>query len=290
MELNYIKEFVKLSEIGGFQKAAEEMNISQSSLSQHIKRLEEQLGFRLLDRSSRSARLTIAGRHFLEYARQFARLENECSAEMAQYRGQEKYSLRLGTRILNRYHLTELLSKYRFLYPNIEIQIQEASAADLKKMLLQNDCDVIIIRQLEQAGEQFCSILLTTDDSVLAVPANHPLAQSSPVSLKDFQNDTFIAPGDQHILNKLCKKVCRNAGFEPHISDSAKNTHTILSMVECGMGISVISKEMRDPSFENIVYLEYEHSIPIYVYLHYQKDRKPSMPCRLFVECCEKYS
>ncbi len=289
MELNYIAEFVKITEMGGFQKAAEELNISQSSLSQHIKRLEDQLGFCLLDRSSRSVKLTIAGQHFPTYAYRFVSLSNDCDREMAEYRGAEKNTLRLGTRVLNRYNLTELISRYRFLYPHINVVIKEAGTADLKSMLLKNECDVIIIRQLEPAGEQFSSVLLQEDWAVLAVPANHRLAQTTePVSLLDFQKETFISQGDLHILNMLTNKACKKAGFRPRIIDDKKDTHTILSMVECGMGVAIITKEMTDPSFKNVVYLEFSEAIPLHVYVLYQKNRRRSAPCRLFLQCLEE--
>ena len=126
MEINYLKEFVILARTGNYLEAADSLYMGQSSLSRHIKTLEEELDIRLLDRTTRKVSLTEAGRLFLPYAEHIMLLQEQYQDVLLDFKKNNHISLSIGSiPSMTQYHITDALFLYQQKYPDYSLDLIE---------------------------------------------------------------------------------------------------------------------------------------------------------------------
>ncbi|MBQ9196058.1 MAG: LysR family transcriptional regulator [Clostridia bacterium] len=132
MELKYIREFVSLAETGNYFETAERLFITTSSLSRHIKALEEELGMPLFDRTTRKVELNSHGRLFLPYAKQFVKIDDECAMAFDEEAAYSKGAIGIGSiPMMKAYNISRILQQYRQNNKNVIINIHEADSTPL---------------------------------------------------------------------------------------------------------------------------------------------------------------
>ena len=135
MDLNYIREFVVLANTCNYMEAAEQLFISQSALSRHIKNLEEELGVSLFDRSTRSVTLNAFGMLFLPYARQMAALHHEYATALGNALNAEHGNIRIGSiPMMSHYGITDVMVRFRKENPRFTLDVIEGDSNQLTKM------------------------------------------------------------------------------------------------------------------------------------------------------------
>lgn len=184
MELDYLHEFVTLAQICNFQKAANMLYISQSSLSKHIMSLEEELGNSLFIRTTRKVELSGFGSAFLPYAVQIDRIRQEYTAATATSPLPESKKLVIGMLPFSViYDLTDLIPWFKNEYPSYQLEIVSGETEELRELLRRRQCDAVIVRELPGKEEEFCRLIYTTDPMTAILPAVHPLAREKRISL-----------------------------------------------------------------------------------------------------------
>ena len=129
MDLNYIREFVVLANTCNYMEAAEQLFISQSALSRHIKNLEEELGVSLFDRSTRSVTLNAFGMLFLPYARQMAALHHEYATALGNALNAEHGNIRIGSiPMMSHYGITDVMVRFRKENPRFTLDVIEGDS------------------------------------------------------------------------------------------------------------------------------------------------------------------
>lgn len=183
MELNHVKEFIALTKTENYLEAAENLFISQSSLSKHIKSLEVELGTTLFDRTIRQLKLNEAGKVFLKYAQQLIDVQHQCNTALINLKEAEEQNLTIGSiPIMAPYGITDMLIDFKKANVKINLSIIEGETEQLKQKLRNDDCDLIFIRRLSGQKEvaedldDFAVINFTTDYLVAVLPNDHPLA------------------------------------------------------------------------------------------------------------------
>ncbi|MFT8329184.1 MAG: LysR family transcriptional regulator [Oenococcus oeni] len=143
-----MREFITLSEIGNYQIASEKLFISQSTLSKHIKEMENILGGKLFDRSPRKIELTELGNIFLPYAKKIVLTEDSCLNVVSSYMERLKKTIRIGMIAHGKEEkITKLLIDFQTKYKNININIINQESENLFQMLKNNLVDFILIRE-----------------------------------------------------------------------------------------------------------------------------------------------
>lgn len=242
MTFEQLEYFIAVAEQDTFFDAAEQLHISQSSLSKHVMKLEKELGITLLDRSRRSASLTEAGQAFYREALVLHRQYTQSLSRMEQYKTPQGQKLRLGTLpILTQYHLTSRLRDFTEHYPNILFSIEEVEEPDLMKRLSENYYDVVIARKEMIDPDKYSQFVLTKDEMAVILPAGHRLADAATITLKDLQDETFILMNPYTSIYQLCIKEFDKSHIEPHIARTAR-VESIISAVAVGEGISLLPK------------------------------------------------
>lgn len=243
IETRLLRQFVAVAEELHFHRAAERLHMAQPPLSQAIARLEQRLGFTLFQRHSRGVKLTPAGKQLLDSARTTLQgLEQGVQQARRIAQGQAG-ALRIGSLALAGHpELLDGLKRLRQQWPDVELSLQQASSAQLARMLLDERLDLAVMRDVPELDERLQRTLWHEEALLLALPADHPLANSPCVMLADFAEEPFVftprslgSRYHQHLLD-----LCQVAGFSPRIVQEAAQLQTVASLVACGFGVALL--------------------------------------------------
>jgi DNA-binding transcriptional LysR family regulator len=248
MELKQLQYMLKVAEEGSFSKAAEELYISQPSLSQYIQRLEKQVGLQLFDRTTSPLRLTYAGEVFAENAKRMLTLNYQFQMQMQEIIDFRKGRLTIGIGNTRASILfPRVLPLFCRKFPKIEVIHKEGTFAELEDFALKGVTDFSLIN-LPVNKPYFISEPLFTDNILLITSRSHPLNKldiTQPpwpqIHLADLREESFLLLEKGRKLRELADQIFINAGFNPQIVFESSNPETILSLVKAGLGIAFSS-------------------------------------------------
>jgi len=254
MELNQLRYFIAVADALSFTEAAGRLHVSQPALSYQIKRLENELGARLFDRTSRKVSLTVDGRTFLPLARSVLLKVDEAARVMDERLGVETGQVTFGViPSIGAYVVPHILASFRRNFPGIEVLLVEASALTLERKLLDGEVDFAIVTE-PAAPETLDVTPLMTEELLLVVPLHHSLAERESVALAELNEEDFVLLGGSFTLGTLVIDLCRRAGFEPKVAYQAGSLETVKSFVRHDLGIAVLpSLAMLWPPEDSIV-------------------------------------
>ena len=165
------KYFLTVAAEGSISKAAEKLYISQPSLSVIVKKVEENIGTPIFDRSYKPIRLTSAGEAYIKAVSEINKIENSFQEYIDSVDSLSAGSLRIGSnQLLSSFVLPKYISKFAKLYPGIRLSLMDASSPGLDSALLRGDLDLIIDNR-EIENDQFENIIISQEHLLLAVPA-----------------------------------------------------------------------------------------------------------------------
>ncbi len=267
VELRHLRYFRTVAEELHFGRAAERLGISQPPLSTQVRRLEEMLGVRLLDRTSRSVSLTDAGEVFAgTLDRVFRSVEGALDATLRAAEGERgRVAVAFASSVMFQ-TLPAWIRAFRDRYPEVELELRELPTGLQLTALQSGELDVGFVREPPPTpGVQFETVM--REPLVVAVSRAHSLADRVPDGeglsarkLADLADEPFVlfpeslAPG----LHAQVMHVCREAGFEPRIVQASRELYTTVSLVEAGVGITVVPASIRKMGWSGVRYLPLE--------------------------------
>ena len=258
MDLFQLKCFVSVIDCKSFTDAAYENVVSQSSLSKHISKLEDELGVTLIDRSRRSAVLTLAGREFEPYARRILNEEVQARNALKQFR--DTGSLHIGcVDHMGRVGLTAPISSFLDQYPNggVSINMERGPTNPLMESLLKGQLDMAIIAHIISPFSHKSNIdcydlndyhtyTLVQDEYHAVVNENHPFAKRKEyrLSWEELSKERLVILDHSYGLNGIIRESFSQVGLTPKIAFECDQVDAILGMVEEGFGVSILSKKV----------------------------------------------
>lgn len=193
MDLAQLETFLSIAEEKSFSRAAEKMSRTQPALSIAIKRLEEELGETLFDRSSKSGTLTEAGRILLSYAQKMINLRDEAVEAVSELRGMFRGRLTIGANeSTSLYLLPPLLIEYRKQHPSIKIEVYRNISERIPSEVLERNLDFGFL-SYDPLQPSLESLEIYNDELVLVVPAKHRLTKQKTVTVRDLGGEQFVA-------------------------------------------------------------------------------------------------
>ena len=284
MEIESLKCFVVLSDKKKFTEAAFECNMSQSTLSKKIKKMENELGVQLFNRTMHETVLTEEGKKFYKYAKSILMMYDRALVEL------QPNTIRLGCMsVLSPYHIPKMLRDFSLSHQHLEFHIKESSARYAIDHI--DDFDFILIRtDLLDKPSDYIICPLIDDELCVVVSTLNLLSKQSEIYLSDIKDEAFIFPEKGSGGYEIFYDACKQAGFEPNIAVEMPHTSTMFSFVEENVGISLSFKK---------VYQEFENPklkmIPLKDNLHYPialvyKKGKILHPIKKdFIKYCKEY-
>jgi DNA-binding transcriptional LysR family regulator len=242
MDLRHLETFVKIADLNSFTKAAEELNITQPTVSKQIIDLEGYFGVRLIDRTKRQVILTRAGEILYKYGKDFMALRKDTIEALEAFKGLKKGMIIVGaSTIPGIYILPRALNAFREKYDGMNIKLIVSDSRDIMGKMEQGLIDVGFVGSRDASKKLEFKKLI--DDTIIFI-APHGYPSSIPVEgLKKYP---FImrerGSGTRNSFHVALKKVGLNSLTDLHVVAELTDTEAIKEAVKCGMGISCVSR------------------------------------------------
>lgn len=248
VELSHLRYFVVLAEELHFGRAAARLHMAQPPLTRQIRLLEERVGCRLFERTSRSTQLTAAGSQLLERARAiladaghaFEAARRAGSGEEGLLRLATAPSLMLGT-------LPQVIRAFRRKYPKVELRLNETASSAILEAVETGAADLGMIRGIsKQPGLQ---VHLRSREAMVAIlPRDHALAKEKQITASRLRGEPFVF-FPRHVGPSFHDEVTgffTRSGFAPQVTQEARQWSSIISLVSAGMGVSAGPASLRE--------------------------------------------
>lgn len=192
MDLSQLEVFLAVAREGRFSRAADKLFRTQSAVSQTIRKLEEDLGEPLFDRTSREGVLTDAGQVLREYAEKLLNLRSDAHEALVELRELHKGKLVIAANELTVLYLLPILAEFRRLHPMIKILVQRALGSHIPDDVLRHNVELGLLTY-DPDEPLLHSVVVYLDELAFVVPPNHPLASSNQVSIRQLGAESFVA-------------------------------------------------------------------------------------------------
>jgi DNA-binding transcriptional LysR family regulator len=231
LDLELLRSFVSVVDSGGFTRAGERVHRTQSTVSQQIKRLEDDVGQPLLNRNGKDVTPTEAGERLLSYARRLLALAEEARDVVA--RPESEGAVRLGVpEDFAAYRLTKLLAAFSRSHPGLRLDVRADQSANLKRELERGELDLALFKRA--AGEKG-GIAIWPERVHWVTSKSHPRdTRTGSVPLIGFPSGCLYRAGAIHALE--------SAGRSWHMAYTSSNLSGIQAAVAAGMGLSILSE------------------------------------------------
>jgi DNA-binding transcriptional LysR family regulator len=275
-ELSQLRCFVTVAEELHFGRAAARLNMTQPPLSRQIQLLERSLGVALLERTSRSVRMTPAGRTFLVEARRIVKLSESAALRTWRVAAGEAGALSIGFTAASGYSfLPKLIRMTRQNMPDVDLSLKEMVSGEQIEGLLTGRIDLGLLRPPIDRRE-FANFRVLEEPLVAAVSADHPLAKKSTLTLEDFDRQAFVmysTEGARYFYD-LITAILNRAEVNPVNVQYVTQIHSMLAMVSAGLGAAIVPAAAQNLHFEGVAFrpLRTSPDMPVELYLVWRKE------------------
>jgi LysR family transcriptional activator of glutamate synthase operon len=241
VDLETVRWFLAVAELGHVTNAAEELRISQPGLSRAIARLEAELGVPLFDREGRGVRLSRYGELFAEHARRLVAEEESARRALAQAADPESGEVALAFLHTQGAGLVpELLGAFRRDHPRVTFRLIQGGNDLIEAAVRSGRADLAISSPRPQGNELEWAPLVT-ERLQLAVPADHRLARRKRVRVNELADETFIGIRQGGGLRTILERLSTQAGFRPRIAFEGEELQTVRGLVAAGLGVALVA-------------------------------------------------
>lgn len=283
MEIRKLEVFCRVVELKSFTRAAEAVLLSQPTVSEHVRSLEEELGQKLIDRLGREAEPTPVGRLLYKYAVKMLRLQQEAVESVENYGGKLVGRIMIGSgTIPGTYILPGIIGGFRKKYSSIQATLRIAGSESIAADVLNGKLDMAVIgARWKERGLEWNRIF--SDRLVLVVNAGHPWAERSQVALKELQNEPFILRERASGTRRVIEQFLLDQGMNPaDLQEAAEigSTAAIKEAVKAGIGISILSdrsveQDIRDGELKAIPLEGIRFERPFYLIRRLNRELSP---------------
>ena len=241
MHLNQLWAFYQVAKHKSFSQAAEALFLSQPSVSNQVKLLEESCGLKLFDRSGRSVELTNPGEILLSYAEKIFSLAKEADSVIEEIKGLKAGGIRISaSNTLGAYYLPDIIDLFRKKHPLIEIRMNVGYTETVAEDVLAFRSDLGLIGR-EIAHPNLVVVPLWEEELLLIVPPGHPFAGRSGIGLAELQGEPFIMSEAGSGVRDITEKILAAAEVSVRVIMELGENEAMKRAVASGLGITLIS-------------------------------------------------
>jgi LysR family hydrogen peroxide-inducible transcriptional activator len=240
LKLKDLRYLVAVADTRHFGRAAERSFVSQPTLSAQLKKLEEYLGVQLIERAPKRVQLTAAGEEIVERARRILEASEEIVELARGHRDPLAGRLRLALLpTIGPYLLPNVAARLRKQLPRLELMLYEYQTDPMLEKLHSGEIDVGILA-FPVAMDGLDSYELYREPFMVAMPANHRLAQRSSIKVEDLDQETLLLLEDGHCLRDQALDICASTHVHEKQDFRATSLETLRQMVAAGVGITLL--------------------------------------------------
>ncbi|MDO8223650.1 LysR family transcriptional regulator [Bacillus cabrialesii] len=302
MDIKVMEYAAEIARRQSFTKAAEHLHIAQPSLSQQIKKLENELGLSLFHRSHGSVTLTPHGRRFIEKAEDIIRSRDDLLREMQERSQGIGHKLSIGIpAVTGRYIFPPLLKQFLARYPHVEVQLVEKDPVSLEEMTAKGEVDLSVL-SLPIEDERLSITPFLTEPIVLAVPKEKQRwmppemtvliekaleGEKGPqpcVPLDMVRHVPFILLKEGYGFRRTVLDLCAESGFKPNAAFKTSHIETAQSLVANGLGVTMAPNMVRRDKDPGVIYLSIQSAPSRTLVFVFLKNRYISLTAQAFIE------
>jgi DNA-binding transcriptional LysR family regulator len=277
-DLNQLRCFVTVAEELHFGRAAARLNMTQPPLSRQIQVLEHIIDAPLLERTSRSVRLTPAGRSFLPEARRILKLAESASQVARRIALGKTGSLKIGFTAAAAYgFLPELVAACRAKLPEVDFSLKEMVSGDQFEALTSGQIDAGLLRP-PIARPEIASRRVVAEPLLAAIPKKHPLANADSITIKDFGDQPFVmySPYESRYFHDLLVALFTRADILPRYVQHLSQIHSILAMVRAGLGLAIVPAAAASLKIADVRLrpLKLRTRVPVELFMVWRRDNE----------------
>ncbi|MFH7319365.1 selenium metabolism-associated LysR family transcriptional regulator [Desulfurivibrio sp. D14AmB] len=290
MDLHRLEVFCRVVELKSFTKAAEASFLSQPTVSEHLRSLEETLAVKLVDRLGREVLPTPAGKILYDYARRILRLRNEAVEAIANHSGRYAGHLWVAaSTIPGTYLLPELIGRFKESYPEVLVTIKIANSRQAAELVVQGDCEFGVV------GARWSEAVLEweplfADELTLVVRHDHPWARRGEIEPTELVEAPFVDRERESGTRKVMHEILQRHGLEVaklRVIAEMGSTEAVCQSVKAGIGVAILSRQaIRDDlacgSLAEVAIRGVSFARPFY--LVRRRKRQPSPIATLFLD------
>lgn len=254
MELRQMKYFLEVCREQNFTRAAANLYVAQPAITNSLRRLETELGVKLLNRTNKEVSLTSEGRIFLERIKPVLNAVSEITQEMHDINDLKLGTLNLGVPPqIGAYMFPGIFTKFGSRYPNLQLNVFEQGSAATTAALEKGELDIGIVI-LRESSPLLNTLIIRQEPFLLCVAQQHPLAGRKCVDFSELRNEKFILRKTDSFFREIVLELCQKHEFTPNVVFSSSQIQTIKSLVAENVGISFFMEMVlkNDPSIASI--------------------------------------
>ncbi len=244
MELRQLRYLVSLSEERHFTRAAEREHIAQPALSQQIRRLEQDVGLPLVERTTRHVAMTEAGEVLVARARRILAEVDVAIAELAALAGVQAGRVTVGAiHTMGPVDVSLALAIFHHRHPGVELTVREQSSEELAEMLRVDELDLAFLSVTERVESHGLGLAqLISEELVVLLPTQHWLAGRKRIRMAELAGEQFISYREGARLRELLAAAGEHAGFRPRVTLESNESERIRRLVARRMGVAILPR------------------------------------------------
>lgn len=272
MQIFQLQCFLSIAECKSFTEASYQLSISQSSLSKHISKLEDEFQIQLFDRSRRQLVLTPAGKDFLSYARKAFHEYQEIRKKLLEYTFGG--TIRVGSvDHMGKVGLTTPIALFIGKFPegSIQMDIKKSQSTQVIEWLLEGKTDIAFTAHIKDPVRNVSNFdsydltdydicTLVRDEYRVILSASHPLASREMVTWEELADEKLLILDKSNSVNQMIRDAFLSRGMQPHVAFECNQTDALLGMAASGFGISFMSDRIATTSYD-VKKIRLQHSL-----------------------------
>ena len=247
VELRQLRYLEAVARHGHFTRAADELHVAQSAVSHQVRRLEQELGVELLERTTRSVELTAAGRVAVARAQAALAEADGIVGELDELRGLVRGTILIGALLpAGPLDLPALLAEFSRRYPGIEIEFREGTSSYMRERLAAGELDAAFVLEADPQPPELGRKQLSEAEMVLAMSPAHPLAAKAPLPIERLDGENLIAFRHGSSVRLALDRALERAGAQPRIALEGSDLLLIRALAAQGFGVAVLPRSFAE--------------------------------------------
>lgn len=293
MNFNHLRVFLVVAKNLSYSRAAEELFISQPTVSIQVKKLEEELGIDLFEQLGKKIYLTEAGKLLYSYVNRIFSLAVEAELAVQELKGICSGQLVIGASTTpGIYLLPEIIGSFQELYPGLGISLEISNTHKVQEQLLLNQLDLGVVGEELMMDPQLQIEPLIEDELVVIVAAGHPLAERQSITLEELLQQRLILRERGSSTREVLEEKVRHQGNQLKVAMQLSSVEAIKQAVAANLGVSIVSKlsvglELGAGVLSILSFSDVQ--LVRQINLAYHKDKKISPAVREFMSYLSRY-
>jgi DNA-binding transcriptional LysR family regulator len=247
MDIRQLEIFVAVAKHNSFTRASRELHIVQPAISIAIRKLEEEVGVTLLNRSTKKVALTSEGKRLHQHALSILNQREQALLEMKELKGLEQGDVRIAMPAMHgSYFFPKLFSRFKQRYPALTVHVQEAGTKEVQQALLDGSTELGVV-MVDEAPDTLEIKPFLVEQMVVLVSPSHRFAKQKRISFKQFIKEPLIVTREGYFMRETINRMSHQAGIEPKVQFETNLTLLTKQLVLDGHGISTgMSMVLKD--------------------------------------------